>query len=783
MARTDRPNARSPRQWPVLQQAAMAEVLSVLQRSRRRQRLQTLARRLSQWLTIALTLGALALASTRLAWLPAVTDPFVDIGLGLLLSVGLLASLWLPLPWDQAARQLDRLAGGYDRLATALWLVQEEPDGQQRDAPWVLIQRQSASDFARTIDLSRLLPWMWPRSLPWAVVGTLLLVAAAAIPFDSLTNSDANRPASGIAVAWPASLPALHPALEGLPEDEKALLQLGVDTVRSMGPQVDDLPTKKWLSHLEQVLQAAQDGRLDKRQALQELAELAAQRPEHLDLPKSSPAAEQGDPAQQPVAQSEEQLAEAQRQADLAVREAMMEAAEKALEGAPKTAENQELHKAVAEKDLGLLGKLAEKLADRLAKGQMDDKELAQWVKRFEQFAKHLGTGEIPEKYKKLAEQIERLRDKRKDQGGLSGTDQERLHQAQHELAQLNQTHGDQAAAAHRLERLQSQAKQAAEEMRREQAQMQHNAKGGQGPNGQSAGGERPGTGGQAAKQAMAEGIRHAADELKRENREQMARQAQRVGAARAREMREALQRAQGRTAQGGKPQAGQGQAEGQQGEQQAGQGDQAGGESKAGSSQSGQRRTGREKAGQKGQRSSQGKPGQAGDSEQGDAGPDGDQATEQAGQEERENQQVHRTENRRNGFKLGGNLGDRNRWQEIRQASGQGTTEGSGDDGPAGSQAGRGKGTDGKGDPAKKAAQTARDERVHGAQSKGPDVKQTFSDVARKGFAQSGWRDVFVQYSEVAEEMLDKERLPAGRRALVLRYFEKIRAQPGPTP
>ena len=63
--------------------------------------------------------------------------------------------------------------------------------------------------------------------------------------------------------------------------------------------------------------------------------------------------------------------------------------------------------------------------------------------------------------------------------------------------------------------------------------------------------------------------------------------------------------------------------------------------------------------------------------------------------------------------------------------------------------------------------------EGVHG---EGPTVKRVFLDAARKGFAKKGWRKVYADYSEVAEEMLDKESLPAGRRAIVQRYFELIR-------
>jgi hypothetical protein len=62
------------------------------------------------------------------------------------------------------------------------------------------------------------------------------------------------------------------------------------------------------------------------------------------------------------------------------------------------------------------------------------------------------------------------------------------------------------------------------------------------------------------------------------------------------------------------------------------------------------------------------------------------------------------------------------------------------------------------------------------GKKGEGPTKKTVFMGAAQKGFARRGWADVYVEYADVAEEMLDKEHIPAGRRALVRRYFELIR-------
>jgi len=73
---------------------------------------------------------------------------------------------------------------------------------------------------------------------------------------------------------------------------------------------------------------------------------------------------------------------------------------------------------------------------------------------------------------------------------------------------------------------------------------------------------------------------------------------------------------------------------------------------------------------------------------------------------------------------------------------------------------------------------QAGRTEKVQGIHGKGPTVKQTFLDAARKGFARRSWRKVYADYNAVAQEMMDKETLPAGRKAMVRRYFEIIRPQ-----
>jgi hypothetical protein len=101
----------------------------------------------------------------------------------------------------------------------------------------------------------------------------------------------------------------------------------------------------------------------------------------------------------------------------------------------------------------------------------------------------------------------------------------------------------------------------------------------------------------------------------------------------------------------------------------------------------------------------------------------------------------------------------------------------------PGGGGAGEGKGygdadgREGEGEAGKaRPASAARTERVRGQHGAGPSTKQVFVDAARRGFARTDWREVYREYAEVAEEALDKEGLPPGRKALVRRYYELIR-------
>lgn len=70
-------------------------------------------------------------------------------------------------------------------------------------------------------------------------------------------------------------------------------------------------------------------------------------------------------------------------------------------------------------------------------------------------------------------------------------------------------------------------------------------------------------------------------------------------------------------------------------------------------------------------------------------------------------------------------------------------------------------------------------DEKVDLEQSgKGPSRSEIIRSASEEGFATTEYKDVYVDYSEVVEEVMDKENIPAGYRYYIKRYFQLIKPQ-----
>jgi len=73
---------------------------------------------------------------------------------------------------------------------------------------------------------------------------------------------------------------------------------------------------------------------------------------------------------------------------------------------------------------------------------------------------------------------------------------------------------------------------------------------------------------------------------------------------------------------------------------------------------------------------------------------------------------------------------------------------------------------------------------RVEGEQNdEGPSRSEVILSAADRGFVTRGYRRVFTDYRNHAEEALEHDEIPGGYRFYVRRYFQLIRPREEPTP
>lgn len=72
---------------------------------------------------------------------------------------------------------------------------------------------------------------------------------------------------------------------------------------------------------------------------------------------------------------------------------------------------------------------------------------------------------------------------------------------------------------------------------------------------------------------------------------------------------------------------------------------------------------------------------------------------------------------------------------------------------------------------------------RVQGQQSEGPSRSEVILGAANRGFVGQGYREVFTDYENHAEEVLERDEVPPGYRFYVRRYFQLIRPREGAPP
>ncbi len=69
-------------------------------------------------------------------------------------------------------------------------------------------------------------------------------------------------------------------------------------------------------------------------------------------------------------------------------------------------------------------------------------------------------------------------------------------------------------------------------------------------------------------------------------------------------------------------------------------------------------------------------------------------------------------------------------------------------------------------------------DEKLEGKKGDGPTRSEVIQSASEEGFATTEYKDVYVDYESVVEEVMEKENVPKGYRFYIKRYFQLIRPQ-----
>ena len=708
----------------------ISTLLTVLQGVRRRLWTRRTLERGSSVLLLSGVLAAVAVVLLRAAWLSRSHDEVLS---WVAIASALLAALWVlvhRVPWSTAAFLLDSESLGHDRGATALELAARDDRGA-----WARLQADDTERWVRDIRPRDVVPRIRPALGPAAILAVGLLVACWSLPLNWLDGSaltSARQPADGIQVALPSPGDQLAQIPEMLGDDERELIRDDIALLDAVERQVSDEATQNWLKEVRETLKGVEQGTLGKYDALARLNALHTRAPQGADgalplergsqaVPPTSDPSKRADPSVRP-----EDSDRRQHQTDRAIRSELVDAVRESVKSAPAGVMRKAIEKAADSQDLNAISKWIEKLAQK----RWSDRELERWIKVAEKFADQLNKAKVPKKFEALARRVRRLQEKRRQKGGLTTAERRRLRSTRRDLQRLRRSHGDMEGAKYRLQRLARMSRHAAEEMRRsKRSRLNRNKSKDRVKRAQDEARRR---------RAFRRQMRQAARGLRREGQRQRSRRAQRIGRARLRDLRDAINRSANRNAA-------------KKDFERRARSQRAAAEARARAKRKQDQGAGdrRQQAKAAGRRASEHRAKARKSSEAG-AGGGG---------------------KRRSGMRLGeGDGSPDGRMRMMREQARGGVGEHPGGDGV-------GQGSGGQGTQRRhRRARVARTERVAGVHGEGPTVKRVFLDAARKGFAKKGWRKVYADYSEVAEEMLDKESLPAGRRAIVRRYFELIR-------
>jgi hypothetical protein len=400
------------------------------------------------------------------------------------------------------------------------------------------------------------------------------------------------------------------------------------------------------------------------------------------------------------------------------LKKAAEELKEEAAEELEKEQELKEVVDALEEKDMEAASKALEKLAEKLENEEMSPEKAERMAKLLEKFAKNLDPDdkkleELIEKHKKLAEELAK---KFEGQNNMSEKDKQRLNRAQKELDKLKQKQEKQqnSQSSRQLKRLQRNTEEMAEKMKK-QAQEQ------QGDKGEPQQKAREGESGEKSdyQQEASKQAKKASEQMKQGSKQRKSQQVKRDAKRQLDDMEEAMRRSGSK--QGNSD--GQQQSDGQRGERMKDFLRRARGEQDG--KQDGQQ-------GQKGQSNGEKSGRMPGE------GQEGDPKKGEAKNAQKGNASKELSEKQTN--KAGAGEGNRELGEETSIDS------------------------------------ERKDSKVSGRKGGGPSKSEIIRSASEKGFATTDYKDVYVDYESVVEEVMEREEVPAGYRYYIKRYFELIK-------
>lgn len=419
----------------------LQRIHGLIDRTRRRLRVQAALERATTALVPALGLGLVALWLWRMEVVSDGTAQLVFLALGVLVFGAAAAAR--PLPVHVVASQLDRASGLADRLGSACEFADRLRTPRDRPHPETLaLMRAAIADAVRAVpraNLQAAAPFRAPRDLRAALAFAGAFAVVGSLAFGPSGHPQgAGTPHSALARGAEQDAPI------GLEEDDLAVPRDVIETLREIATQTGDLELDQLAAELEALLDKAERGLLRKEELL-----AAMQALENAYLKSTD--------------------------GDLHATVEDLQASARELATEPLT---RSLGEALLKGDMGAAQKELDRLADKLDKNELSKEQerrladvLEKTANQHDKKQKH-EDDQAKSKVAKKREEVRRLEKKAKEKPHDEHA-QRRLQKERRELEKLERDTEKrrEQAQKRRLERLHRDMKRSAENLRNKRAE------------------------------------------------------------------------------------------------------------------------------------------------------------------------------------------------------------------------------------------------------------------------------------------------------------------------